>query len=46
MVEDDDTFKSYHKYGLKGVTVLSSDDNKNVDPVGGISGTFRKLNCD
>lgn len=41
--ESEQEFRDREKYGLKEVTTLSNNDSKCADPIGGITGTFRKL---
>ena len=47
MLGSEEDFKSWEKYGIKSLdTVSGKNEDKSADPVSGISGTFKKLNCD
>lgn len=47
MLGSEEEFKSWEKYGIKNIeTVAGKKEEKSADPVSGISGTFKKLNCD
>lgn len=47
MLGSEEEFKSWEKYGIKSLdAVAGKKEDRSADPVGGISGTFKKLNCD
>lgn len=47
MINSEEEFKSWEQYGIKNIeTVSGRNEAKSADPVGGVSGTFKKLSCD
>jgi len=46
MANSEDEFISRERYGIKRVETVADNSHKQVDAAGGITGTFKKLNCD
>jgi len=46
MEASEDEFISWEQYGIKKVETVSGDSKKQADAVGGVTGTFKRLNVD